>query len=724
MTMKVKILVILIAVILLPLSLMASEFYGIEKLVERRVPFLKGKVQFKKLSLPAGKEVKDTYTLSCNGKSLKIKASSPVAAGNALNYYLKNYCHINITHCVDNYTPPKTLPKTKKKIVVSSPFQYRYALNYCTYNYTFSFYTWEDWERELDWMALNGVNLMLTPMGTEILWQNTLKEFGYTEKEIKDFIPGPAFNAWWLMGNLEGWGGPVSDHLIHQWKTIQQKILARMNELGIEPILQGFWGMVPRNLKEKFPEANVIDQGTWAGNFPRPAILSPEDPLFDQMAKVYYHYMKEYYGENVRFLGGDLFHEGGNTKGIDIPKVAGLIQANMQKHMPGSTWFLQGWGGNPKESLLKGLNPEKTLVIDLFGETQENWRKTNEYSGFPWIWASVNCFGGRVGMGAQLPKLICEPHLAYQYSTKKYLKGIGIIPEGIDTNPVVYDWALQTAWTDTIPNPDTFLRSYILYRYGKWDDQLYHAWTLLLKSLYGDFTEKSEGLYESIFCARPKLNITGVSYWGSRKNNYDPSVPEQALISFRQAASQLGHSPTFRFDLVDLARQVIANRARITYQALSDAFEAKDKALLNKQCDEFLFLLNLQNELTGTQPQFMLGTWLEKAKKYGTTPEDSRLCEFNARVQIAYWGPDYNPQTNLRDYSHREWNGMLADFYLPRWEVFFKDLKSQLDGNPPTEIDYFSMEDTWVRKTNTYPTEPKGNYLELVDRVLRFISLT
>ncbi len=719
--MKSTLIINILIGLLMPFSLAARDFPGVEKLVERQAPFLKGKIIFKEVPLPTQGDTQDSYQIYSKGKKLYIEATSPTAAATAVNHYLKNYCRISLTHCVDNYSEPPTLPEVKGIFKAASPFRYRYALNYCTYNYTFSFYTWKDWEGELDWMALNGVNLMLAPMGTEILWQKTMESLGYSDKEIKDFIPGPAFNAWWLMGNMEGWGGPVSDNMIQEWKSIQQKMTVRMKELGISPILQGFWGMVPRNLKDKFPQAKVIDQGTWAGDFPRPALLMPDDPLFDQMAKVYYRYMKEYYGDNVRFMGGDLFHEGGNTAGIDIPQTAKLIQANMQKYFPESVWVLQGWGGNPKKALLDGLNPKHTMIVDLFGETQENWKTTHEYSGFPWIWATVNNFGGRVGMGAQLPKIIEEPHRAYEFSKEKHMKGMGIIPEGIQTNPVVYDWALQTAWTDTIPNPDTYLRNYLLYRYGAWNDQLYGAWNLLLKSLYGDFTVKSEGLYESIFCARPKLNITGVSFWGSRKNHYDSAVPEQALILFRQAAGQFKNSETYIYDITDLARQIVANRARPVYQQLSDAFAIKDKAALEKYCNEFIYLLKLQDALCGTHPGFMVGPWLEKAKQYGKTPEDSRLCEYNARAQITFWGPDYNPKTNLRDYSNREWNGLLADLHLRRWEAFFKDLKSQLDGNPPANIDYFAMELGWVKQTNTYPTEPQGNYLEEVDKVIALI---
>ena len=114
-------------------------------------------------------------------------------------------------------------------------------------------------------------------MGTELVWYNTLLRLGYTDTEAKAFIPGPAFTAWWLMGNLEGWGGPVSMDMMKQQAELQKKILKRMKELGIEPILQGFYGMVPHDLKNKISEAKVIEQGKWAGEFQRPGfwILPP-----------------------------------------------------------------------------------------------------------------------------------------------------------------------------------------------------------------------------------------------------------------------------------------------------------------------------------------------------------------------------------------------------------------------------------------------------------------
>lgn len=88
-----------------------------------------------------------------------------------------------------------------------------------------AFWDWNRWEKEIDWMALNGVNLPLAIVGTEAVWKNTLNRLDFSETEIESFIPGPAFTSWWLMGNLEGWGGPVTDTHIQQQVVLQQKIL-------------------------------------------------------------------------------------------------------------------------------------------------------------------------------------------------------------------------------------------------------------------------------------------------------------------------------------------------------------------------------------------------------------------------------------------------------------------------------------------------------------------
>lgn len=53
--------------------------------------------------------------------------------------------------------------------------------------------------------------------------ENTLNQFGYTDKEIKDFLCGPAFLGWLLMGNLEKHGGPLPDEWFERQIELQKK---------------------------------------------------------------------------------------------------------------------------------------------------------------------------------------------------------------------------------------------------------------------------------------------------------------------------------------------------------------------------------------------------------------------------------------------------------------------------------------------------------------------
>ena len=155
---------------------------------------------------------------------------------------------------------------------------------------------------------------MLAPLGTEIVWQQTLRSLGFSDASIARFIPGPAYTAWWLMGNLEGWGGPMSQPMIEKRHRLQVRILERMRQLGIEPVLQGFPGIVPSFFKDRFPDAPVVPQGLW-GAFQRPYILLPGNETFDRVADLYYRNIKKYYGSDIRFLGGDLFMR------VETPKV-------------------------------------------------------------------------------------------------------------------------------------------------------------------------------------------------------------------------------------------------------------------------------------------------------------------------------------------------------------------------------------------------------------------
>ncbi|MFL9483848.1 alpha-N-acetylglucosaminidase C-terminal domain-containing protein [Chitinophagaceae bacterium LWZ2-11] len=266
------------------------------------------------------------------------------------------------------------------------------------------------------------------------------------------------------------------------------------------------------------------------------------------------------------------------------------------------------------------------------------------------------------------------------------------------------------------------MRQYILSRYGNWNEDLYKAWKLLMQSLYGNYSELQKGATEAIFCARPRMNVTNVSSWGPGDIQYDPEQPEQALLYLYKAAGDFKSVPTYQFDLVDLARQVIDNRGRAAYKKCMEAYNAKNITEYKKQRDLFMSLLQLQENLLSKHSAFMLGTWLQQARRLGKTPAEQDLYEQNARTQITYWGAD-NAHTNLHEYAHKEWAGLLTDFYMPRWRKFFDALDKNESKDVVDKIDYFNMEKEWANSHNTYPVKPSGDCIEQVRKVLQILGL-
>lgn len=696
----------------------SGDFEGVQQLVERRVPWLSGHVCFKEVD---GAE-EEFFTLRSENGNLIVEASDANAAAVAVNWYLKYYCHRSMSHLGDRLEAVDELPVLPEPVTRRTASRYRYALNYCTYNYSMSFYTWEDWERELDWMALNGVNLMLVANGAEAVWQNTLRRIGYSEQEIAGFIPGPAFTAWWLMGNLEGWGGPMPQSQIDSRKVMVQKMLRRMKDLDIQPLMPGFYGMVPNNLKEKNPAA-ILEQGKWC-TFIRPDILDPTDPEFGKIADIFYEETRKLYGEELRFFSGDPFHEGGIAKGVDLGEAGRAIQLAMQKHFPGAVWVLQGWQNNPKPELLEKLDKNLVLVQELFGENTHNWEKREGYEGTPFIWATVTNFGERPGINGKLQRFADEIYRASHSEYASYMKGVGILPEGIYNNPVAYELLLEAVWHPEKVEVRQWIDHYITARYGQLEEHAQAAWQLFLSTVYDSKTVYQEGPPENMLCARPGLDRTSVSSWGSMNKHYDKARFKEGVGLLVKAFPQLKTCRTYRIDLIHFLRQMLANEADHVYVALIAAYRQKDEEAFGQAANRWLSLFDTENELLAQDSCFRLSSYQMQAIKAGNTEEEKANNLKNAMTLITYWGGDVPRQDDLHDYAYKEWAGLMKDYYKSRWILYIDYLSAQLKGTPSEAPDYFQWEREWVRtQHSTAADAPKVPLDTVVNEIVNQFGL-
>lgn len=300
-----------------------------------------------------------------------IRGNNGVSLASGFNYYLKNYAKVMYNPIMgSNLNMPETMPSVGEKIVIDTPYEERYSLNFCTYSYTMSFWDWNEYEAFLDWSAMNGFNLMLDIIGQEEVLRRTLNEFGYSDEEVKEFISGPAYFAWFYMQNMTSFGGPLPDNWFEERAELGRQLHDRMQTLGIKPVLQGYSGMVPLDFQSKNPDAQILPQGDWCG-FDRPNMLKTyvnegEKDYFQEVADVFYEKQKEVYGDITDYYAVDPFHEGGNTGGMDSARIYGTIQDKMIEHDNDAIWVIQHWQGNPDNTKLSGLtNKEQALILDF-----------------------------------------------------------------------------------------------------------------------------------------------------------------------------------------------------------------------------------------------------------------------------------------------------------------------------------------------------------------------
>ena len=678
-----------------------------------------------------------------------IRGNSWVNIAVGINWYLKHHAGIHISWNNMNVKLPAVLPAVKQKERHETDLKLRYNFNYCTFSYTMAFWDWNRWQKEIDWMALHGINMPLAAVGTESVWRNMLLKLGYSEEEVGKFIAGPAFLAWWEMNNLEGWGGPLPLGWYKQQEALQKKILARMKEMGMKPVLPGYCGMVPHDAKQKLG-LNVTDAGRW-NSYQRPANLSPTDSRFAEIADLYYKELTRLYGKSD-YYSMDPFHESGNDAAVDYGKAGEALMSAMKRANPHAIWVVQGWNENPRPQMIANLKVGDLLVLDLFSESRQNFedfctgentsgpgkkdfstsKKEGIYGKHQWLFCLLENFGGNVGLHGRMDQLLNNFYLAtVKKDTPKQensslltlhssLKGWGFTMEGSENNPVMFELMSELPWRAEKITKEDWIREYCYARYGVHDATIEKAWTLLAQSIYNcPKGNIQQGTHESIFCARPSLNSYQVSTWSLMSNYYDPEDTRQAAILLTSVAEKYRSNNNFEYDLVDICRQALADQGRKQYLKTMADFKAFSRQDFKKDSDRFLKMILLQDKLLGTRQEFRLGHWIEEARSLGKTAEEKDLYEWNARVQITTWGNRICADNGgLHDYGHKEWQGLLKDFYYLRWSTFMKSLASQLSLQDTPRIDWYGLEDSWTLQKNPYSSKAEGSPIDVAKEVI------
>ncbi|MEY9925975.1 alpha-N-acetylglucosaminidase [Catenulispora sp. GP43] len=669
--------------------------------------------QIELLAIPAQDDV-DRYRIrasaatSTSPSAVTIEGSSTTALLAGTNWYLKYVVGITISLPGDSLAAlPPTLPAPRTLLTGAATVKHRFALNDTENGYAGAYRTWADWERTLDVLALHGFTEVLIAAGQDEVYRRVFTEFGYRSGELDAWIPDASHQPWWLLGNLQGIAGAPGDQagtdssVRQAGVALVRQAVARLRELGLTPVLPGYLGQVPQGFAARNPGARVLPQGLW-DKYQRPDWLDPRDSYFSRIAESFYRHQDELYGRGTAYKM-DLLHEGGSSDGIPMGDAAVSVMTALQAARPGATWVMLGWQANPRRDVLDALRAcapsvcarGGVLIVDGCADKFAGFDREADWGGTAYAFGTITNFGGRSLLGAnaatwtdRFPKALAAKGSA--------LTGIAWMPEASGHDPAAFELFAELAWRPDPFDLSEWFGQYAARRYGKVDAAATQAWQAIAQTAYSLAPGTYSQAQDSLFSAWPDLSAVSASPDGVVMR-YDGAAFQQAVLLLLQADPALRAVDAYRYDVVDLTRQALANHARVLLPRIKAAYVGRDVAGWHALTGRWLDAMALLDSLLATDERFLLGTWL-------------RSGGYDARSLITTWG-GRTPAALLRNYAGRELSGLVADVYIPRWRRHFAVLEPVVTGAAErwTQTDWFALDDAWARGGKAYPTVPTGD---------------
>jgi Alpha-N-acetylglucosaminidase (NAGLU) C-terminal domain/Alpha-N-acetylglucosaminidase (NAGLU) tim-barrel domain len=434
---------------------------------------------------------------------------------------------------------------------------------------------------------------------------------------------------------------------------------------------------------------------------------------------------------------------------------------------PDAVWSFQGFafiGWNDSDttaSWLKGFvdsaPPGKFVIVDMSYSGLGEWTKWNNasYFGADFIWSALHNFGDTSGLKGDLNRIASIlPSIQSNSAAKSSLVGIGATPEGIDQNPVYYEFLFDQAFVGVDDDDDnnnsnkepsntnvtSFLVNRSLRRYyattcqdPSSHDHVIKAWQLLSQSSYAD----DQSVQDTTAVAHdPRL-----SHFST-----DHSMPDPMICRVFGAWSHLNracgavpdgsvspHSSAFTYDLINVGREVMAQLSVPFATNFSNSLKETPlnaTRLLETGNDYSQLLVDL-DRLLGSHEAFLLGPWLESARVWGMAGDndcnatgfpDIQECtdfyEWNARVQITTWNPTLEDSSQVPggpiDYAAKHWSGLIKDYYAERISLVLAealDSAGETGTLNQTNVDRVKAQHAfrWTTSRNKYPTKGSGD---------------
>ncbi len=703
--------------------------HPVAALIERLLPGQAQHFVFETIAAPSAQE--NVFEVAAKDGKIVLRGDDTLSQCVALNDYLTRTARVSVPLYAEvPIVQPQVLPLPEEAVHRTTRLKNRFFINYCTFGYSFPWWQWPNWERFIDWMALQGINMPLAQGGSEAVWQKVWQTYGLTDLEIRaDFFTGPAHLGWHRMGNLDRWQGPLPQSYIDGQLALTKKIVGRERGFGMRPVLPAFAGHVPQALQRVRPDVKLSKIGWCAGQEWNPNFIDPKDPLFREIQGKFLREQERQLGTD-HLYGTDPFNEM-NPPSWEPSYLAGVsdaIYGGMAAADPAAVWVQMGWtfqGANwtqPRlEAMIKAVPLGRMIVLDYYCESMEIWRRHNSFYGAPFIWNYLGNFGGNSPLAGPVNKVHHLLAATEADSAASSLSGIGSTLEGLN-NQAMHEFLFARAWQGASCDPDGWYLTEARAHAGGADPAAEDGFRIFWKEVLGDSILNG---CSDVFTIMPRF-VGGGRGCSAPVPVYNHPALGRAWKRMLEASPETRQHQGYQLDLADISRTALANLGSIVRDALLEAWRKGDAPAFKRLSGKFLEIGADLDTLLGTRPEYLMGYWVEQARAWGKDAAEADCYERSARTIVTTW---MGRTHFLNDYADRTWNGLLKQFYLVRWKMYIDAMGAAVDasagtGKPPVDVGaaaYQEIQDFEWHFAQTaagkFPTRAEGDTCEVSRRL-------
>ena len=391
---------------------------------------------------------------------------------------------------------------------------------------------------------------------------------------------------------------------------------------------------------------------------------------------------------------------------------------------------MQGWmfGSDKKfwdkksiAAFLRDIPSDKVMIHDIANDRYDVWEDANAFFGKPWVFGYIHNYGGSNPVYGDFQFYHDKFQYAFNSTNKGNLRGYGIFPEGINNNSVAYEYMFDVPWSNNQNKPvEEWIAQYTQSRYGKNTPELLSIWQDLNKAVYSTrywqprWWHGSAGGY--LLFKRPKVDYVAFEGGPSDRALLGKSI--KRLIALQ---GQFKDEHFYMHDLIDFFRHYVTLHLDTMIQETIVAYQNGDNKTADRKVKTIKKIVERLDLLLGGQYE-TLASWTKDAYVYADNAEDAQHYVANAKKQVTTWGG-----IKLKDYASKAWQGMYKDFYLPRWEAFFTELRTAAKKQQPVdqasyEAKMIEWENAWAKDPALPKTTQSKNPLKDMQTILKLLG--